>query len=230
MGTLDPLGASRAYSAYLELLPRWTDTYFVDLLRESQGGEELDVVWLPQKDRMRPPTPEELKASPLLAAPVGCWAVILRYPATVRTMTGLLPDLWGVPFVCQVPMWGETPHLLDGNFGDPLVPGPWLIDVMCETDRTRHSALGAKANRRRAEEKENQFRRMDALVRDAARPDNFFADPLHRAWRADMQDDTVTRDDELRVGRMADAYMETRENLRAAEIRDTVMPTAEQVK
>ncbi len=68
------------------------------------------------------------------------------------------------------------------------------------------------------------------MIRNAAARDNFYADPLHRRWREELGDATVTKDEEVALGKVVERYMQNREMLRHHDLRERILPEAEAVK
>ncbi len=215
----DPLGASRSGHAILDVLPRWHDTYFIDLLREAMGGVELDIVWIETSTRQREPLPEEIEFSPWLASPSGCWQVIIKYDACVKTIAGIMPDLWGVPLSTTMPTWALAPFPLDGGHGDPMIPGAWLIDVMCETDHMRHNNLGDVANEHRVARRAHDFKEQDKAVSEAAANKDGWRGLAH-----DFVDESLDKDMERAEFEKAEAWFTAREADRNNELAGLVVP------
>lgn len=221
----DPIWRSRSTHREIEQAPRWVDTYFIDMLRESEGNPDLDIVWLEDMGRARPVEPDEAAACPRLASTsIGCWAVVTRAPMLVRSMVGHLPLMWGIPVVHFAVTAAPTPILLDGMYGLPMVPGPWLYDRLAAADRFRHNTTGELANMRRRQRIEAEHAAQDAWVKDVAREGSIL-----REFRKDIEREgaTPTREDNVEQFRRAEQWMLDRERRRALQIQDAEMARIE---
>ena len=218
-----PVAAERFLHMCIEHAPRWHDRGFVELLNEAQGlVDELDVVWMPEH-RLREPGPEELAACTLLSEP-GCWVVVVRYDAVQRALSGAFPEIWGIPFSASAPTWAMTGYVLNGAWGNPILPGQWLIDWMCLGDRARHNNTGRLANEFRLRVFEDDLKKMDGAIDDAVHDE--------RIWDAEkvsVADESISKEEEREQFEKAEKYMELREMLRNMDRADTKMPEFEKL-